>query len=274
MNGLLSSVGLKRLCVRGTTNLEKVIPNIPKGTSFKDWTLSDFLISIKMLGYSRPIYLDTNTLMFGIHNDVYEAEVTTNLLGETLSRKQFDIKVTECVFNEAFNLYEESRKGVVDDKFKRSKTTIMFGQSIIASSVGKHFKVEGAGKQSMCDPELHRLAVEGNMVITADRALYENIRDDTNIKGAAVHVFTGDCSPKGIQTIARTLQLNKDPRNEYFESAYRLAKAMRKHATVTQFLAIISTLGKGLGISKLIINDVEVNLKSEANGKFKVIPLD
>ena len=239
--------GLKRLIVREASNSEK-LRELLGNISIKEMGLAEFLLLLRRKGYGGPIYLDSNALMYGFHNELFVQDMVASLMGYNVYSKRLNVIVPQCVFYEVLRIYEERRKYTRPNNPRKEEEAVEFVQASVASMVAKHF-VKDVGKLlSFCDPALHELVAEGGLLITADSGLYNNVKNDESVKGIAIKV--DNCSEKSalLEYEFRKIMKENGYSGSYALVTERLARAAALHAAAVQALAFFMTIADAFGL--------------------------
>jgi len=240
--------GLRRLIVREASSSEK-LRELLGNVNIKGMGLAEFLVLLRTKGYGGPIYLGSNALMYGFHNELFVQDMVASLMGYNVYSKRLNVVVPQCVFYEVLRIYEERRKYMSSNNPQKEATE--FVQASVASMVAKHF-VKDVGKLlSFCDPALHELVAEGGVLITADSGLYNNIKNDVSVKGVAIKV--DNCSEKSalLDYEFRNIMKENGYSDSYALVAERPARASALHATAVQALAFFMTIADAFGVSQV-----------------------
>ncbi len=249
INEVLSFTGFNNLIIDRMSDPDKM-RRITGEDTIKNMTLAEFLLLLRIKGYKGPIYLDTNVIMYGFHNEFFLHDIIVSLMGQRIYKNRLRIVAPHCVFYEVLRKYEESRKSTKKKEERcRGVGPIEFAISSISSMVAKHFEEDVGVLLSFCDPTLHEIiAKEDGILITADTGLFENIRSDSSVKGIAIHVNNYNENYKNVEMeIVRLVRSKLDFKDRYLQAIVKLASSLRRHAAITQTLALLSLISECLG---------------------------
>ncbi len=251
-------IGRSSLYVEGVGGNPKEIEKLGGSSSLRGLSLGELLLYLRSRGYKGPIYLDTNVLSKGFHNEYFHEEVIGYLLGEWFRKRRLNVKVPSCIYYELVRGIEENKKYRTDLR----KSAVNFLATTVGAMVAKLLGIEES-RNCWCDPELHELAGRGGLLVTADKGLFDNVRNDESVKGVAVFMVVKEDQP----TFDFVKNLVEGYSSEYLHNVLRTAEALRRHAVAVQSLSFLSAIADSLNVKTFHLKgEREASLTWNARG--------